>query len=232
MFESVNGEFMTSLQHCILRASAGTGKTFALSNRFLALLFLGAEPESILATTFTRKAAGEVMDRVMLRLAKAATSDEEARLLAEQLGLPRGKVDRGRCLAVLVMVCKSLHRLSIATIDSFMARMARGFRLELGLPASPQMTGEDEPKVLQLRMAAIEAVLAEDDPQVLVDLLRRLHHDATQRSIASALDDIVGELYEVYRQAPEADLWNRLPIPQRVAFTQRSGAMAGATGGT
>ena len=34
-----------------------------LTNRFLALLHQGVEPERILATTFTRKAAGEILDR-------------------------------------------------------------------------------------------------------------------------------------------------------------------------
>ncbi len=204
---------MSQLEHVILRASAGTGKTFALSNRFIALLFLGVKPESILATTFTRKAAGEVLDRVMLRLARGASDEAQAAQLQHELGFKYLAVDRGRCLAVLTQVCKALHRLSISTIDSFMAGVARSFHHELGLPNHPTMVGEDDPKVQRLRMDAIEALLAEDDPDVLVDLLRRLHHDAAQRSVSRALDVIVSELYEVYRQAPEAALWERLPVP-------------------
>ena len=204
---------MTPLDHGILRASAGTGKTFALSNRFLSLLFLGASPETILATTFTRKAAGEVLDRVLLRLARAAASDLGATELREALNLKQITVDRGRCLALLTQVCRSLHRLSIATLDSFMARMARSFRHELGLPSNPRMVGQDDPKVLRLRMQAIEAVLAEDEPTVLVDLLRRLHHDTAQRSVSQALDTMVAELYEVYRAAPNPAQWNQLPVP-------------------
>ena len=42
----------------VIRASAGTGKTFALSNRYLKLLASGVECQSILATTFTKKGAG------------------------------------------------------------------------------------------------------------------------------------------------------------------------------
>jgi len=37
-------------------ASAGSGKTFALSVRYISLLFMGESPSSILAATFTNKA--------------------------------------------------------------------------------------------------------------------------------------------------------------------------------
>jgi superfamily I DNA/RNA helicase len=57
------------LAHQLIRASAGTGKTYQLSNRFLTLLVGGVPLDQILATTFTRKAAGEILERVMLRLA-------------------------------------------------------------------------------------------------------------------------------------------------------------------
>ena len=65
--------------HVIIRASAGTGKTFQLSNRYLQLVLTGHSPERILATTFTRKAAGEILDRILLRLATAAEGPDEAR---------------------------------------------------------------------------------------------------------------------------------------------------------
>ena len=48
--------------HRVIRASAGSGKTHQLTNRYLALLAAGVRPENILATTFTRKAAGEILD--------------------------------------------------------------------------------------------------------------------------------------------------------------------------
>lgn len=56
----------------LVRASAGTGKTYQLTARLLKLLIQGAAPEAILATTFTRKAAGEILHRVLLSLARAA----------------------------------------------------------------------------------------------------------------------------------------------------------------
>src|SRR6478752_2262707 len=66
--------------HAVYEASAGSGKTHQLTNRYLRLLLAGLRvealgekdnpftPERILATTFTRKAAGEIRARVIQRL--------------------------------------------------------------------------------------------------------------------------------------------------------------------
>ena len=69
----------------VVRASAGSGKTFKLSERYLKLILLGEKVDSILATTFTRKAAGEIQDRILLRLGRGANSLEGARELYDQL---------------------------------------------------------------------------------------------------------------------------------------------------
>jgi len=68
-------EFEGQFPNEVIRASAGTGKTFELSNRYLRLLASGVDCSSILATTFTRKGAGEILDRIMQRLSAAALSD-------------------------------------------------------------------------------------------------------------------------------------------------------------
>ena len=47
-----------------LEASAGSGKTFALSVRYIALLLRGNHPNKILALTFTNKAASEMLQRI------------------------------------------------------------------------------------------------------------------------------------------------------------------------
>ena len=55
-----------------ISASAGTGKTYQLASRYIALLVLGAAPEEIIALTFTRKAAGEFRNRILHALAEGA----------------------------------------------------------------------------------------------------------------------------------------------------------------
>ncbi len=58
-------------------ASAGTGKTWLLVTRIIRLLLADTEPGSILALTFTRKAAAEMQMRLQERLYQMATADDE-----------------------------------------------------------------------------------------------------------------------------------------------------------
>ena len=75
---SRDGMGRLAIKHEMVRASAGTGKTTSLSKRYVRLLAMGAKPESIVALTFTRKAAGEFFDRIAELLATASTDPEAA----------------------------------------------------------------------------------------------------------------------------------------------------------
>jgi len=189
--------------HLILRAAAGTGKTYQLTTRYVSLLERDVEPDQILATTFTRKAAGEILSRVLARLAEDAFQDR-------------------RRLPQLQRLCRSLHRVAISTLDSFFARIASCFRLELDLAPETLITHDADPIVQELRLDAVDAVLADEDVGVLITLMRRLHHDHARQSVARALAGTVASLETTYRQAPDPALWNRLEFEdQRINEDRR-----------
>ena len=56
----------------VLEASAGTGKTRVLVDRYVNLLSHGVDPANILAITFTRKAAAEMRGRILSEIVKRA----------------------------------------------------------------------------------------------------------------------------------------------------------------
>jgi ATP-dependent exoDNAse (exonuclease V) beta subunit len=112
----------------LILASAGTGKTYQLSNRIIGLIARGVAPEQIVALTFTRKAAAEFADRVLTRLAAAASNPAAAEHLRAELGVAEADFAE-----LLERVVRALPRTVFGTIDSFFAKVVRGFQYELGL---------------------------------------------------------------------------------------------------
>jgi ATP-dependent exoDNAse (exonuclease V) beta subunit len=184
-----------------VRASAGTGKTFRISSRIVGLLAHGARPDEILASTFTRKAAGEILDRVLLRLARAALDDEAAEELAAHAAFESDAdalIDRQDALDLLERLVRDLHRADVGTLDALFVRMARSYCLELGLP--PVWTIADQPTAERLRSEAIQDVLARGDAGTLVELVRASSRGETTRRVHDRLVDQVDELHGVFRQ--------------------------------
>lgn len=202
------------LPHQVVRASAGAGKTYQLTTRYLDLLVRREPPQCILATTFTRKAAGEVLARVLGRLAAACADKDHQKQLAIALNMPG--LSREDCLAMLRSLTDSLNRLAVGTIDGFFNRAARAMAMDLGLPPDPRLIDEGSPLAQQMRFDAIQAVLGEqadndDGLATLIEMLRRLHHDTAQRSVTDAIDQIVKDLGDAYRSYPDRLLWEQLP---------------------
>jgi|GEM_PF-3268889 len=152
-----------TLTHDIIRANAGTGKTFQLTNRFLALVLRGHSPDTILATTFTRKAASEIRERVFRRLLEAMNSPESALTLGQHLGIQ--KLTVAQCESALLSLLASQHRLRIGTIDALFMEIARLFFLESGLPARWEISSvaDDRGALTEALLSTLEELGSEDD---------------------------------------------------------------------
>ncbi|TVS07775.1 MAG: hypothetical protein EA423_03305 [Phycisphaerales bacterium] len=198
-------------------ASAGTGKTYALATRYLALLARGAAPESILASTFTRKAAGEILERIVQRLAKAALDDRARaqldRDIREQFreGSAPAPLTSERCAAMLRGLLGSLDRLSVSTIDALFVKMAGAFQLELGLPPGWRLIDPFEEK--EFVEDAAGETLRLIDPQEMFALIEMLHggdarrdvHEALMRTIESAHNLLLNSEEAAWDFPPETD---------------------------
>ncbi len=196
-------------ENVVIRASAGTGKTFQLTNRFIGLVSAGEPLDTILATTFTRKAAGEILDRVLFRLAEASLDDGKLAQLAEHVG--DASLDRARCLAILRGMVHGLHRIRVSTLDSFFIQVARSFSLELGLLPGWQIV--DVPVDRRMRDEAIRAVLEKESTGDVVSLMKMLTKGEASRSISGQIADLVNALYSDYLEAPP-EAWEKLVRPK------------------
>jgi ATP-dependent helicase/nuclease subunit A len=94
-----------------LEASAGTGKTRVLVDRYLNLLKAGVDPVHILAVTFTRKAATEMRERILSSLRTAAERGEIPAVRWRELRDRTGDI-------------------AVSTIDAFCLSLLREFPLE------------------------------------------------------------------------------------------------------
>ena len=195
-----------ALSHRSILASAGSGKTHQLASRYLRLLWMGADPSSILASTFTRAAAGEIRDRVLSWLAAAVDDEQKREELRVAIAAPALAPED--VVTMLRRLTRRLHRLQIRTLDSFFAAIVRTFAIELQVPIAAQLVEDDRAQAL--RSEAIRLMLDERQPQALIDLLRRLTRGASERGVTETIDRAVADAFELFREAPFA-AWEHVP---------------------
>ena len=163
-------------RHLSVSAGAGSGKTRVLVQRFIHILehHPGIDLSSIVAITFTRKAAAEMLKRVMdaveVRL-QDAISDE--RMLDVQMW---------------ARIRQHISSARISTIDSFCSQIVREYPLEANVPHT--LTPLPKSKAVMMRKECIEDALVHflnaEHPQS--ELIRRMFHAHHHSTITKALE--------------------------------------------
>lgn len=169
-------------------ASAGSGKTFNLVVRYLSLLFMGEDPKSIVALTFTNKAANEMMERVTLTLQHLKERGELAQI-SHVSGLSEEEILEQRD-DVLRRFLRS--DVQISTIDAFFGTVLRKFALNAGImPTYKTTQNHHEVKLMERFLHEIE-VSHQSDALVRLSLLsdKRL----------SDLFGLLGGLYSKHKE--------------------------------
>lgn len=113
-----------------LEASAGSGKTFALVVRFVALILLGHDTSKILALTFTKKAANEMKNRLINVFCELEHKESELNELCNILDCSKEEIIAKRDSFITTFLRSELK---ISTFDSFFTMILRQFSLNLGL---------------------------------------------------------------------------------------------------
>lgn len=210
----------------VLTASAGTGKTHQLSTRYLKLLFQqGDAPqvERILATTFTRKAAGEIFDRIVGRLVGSLTQAHGLVSLADSVDRP--ELDRAECLRCLQDLTRQLHRVRILTLDAFFAELALNFSLDLALPAHWQIADDSQAK--RIRDQAIGRMLVELGGHAATKLVHQLAKGELKRDVDTLLDQAIQSLFDIFRAASDFgdSAWNWIKTIRPISETEHQALM-------
>jgi ATP-dependent helicase/nuclease subunit A len=159
-------------QDVVLEASAGTGKTRVLVDRYVRLIQEGIDPRHILAVTFTRKAAAEMRDRALLELGRRA---ERGELAAEIWQGLRARVSD----------------IQISTIDAFCFGLLREFPLEADVDPAFEIADETEMarfanEALDLTFRAARGLIVDDETVRL--LFARVKGPVLRDALSTLLD--------------------------------------------
>jgi ATP-dependent exoDNAse (exonuclease V) beta subunit len=207
----------------VIRASAGSGKTFQLAMSFIRILLAGElagepqNPSAILATTFTRAAAGEILDRVLRLVAEAMLSQERRDFLSSQLGHPLSVAHCGRLLSALTA---HVDRLAISTMDAFFGQIAKAFSSDLGF--APDWTMAVNEAEADLLRRTLHALLNATDHRSLGAALWTFRRGVVS-SMLDALRDLAPE-FSAAKQDGEVVAEFTEPAPRRWSGAEITGA--------
>ncbi|GAA7098595.1 RecB-like helicase [Helicobacter pylori] len=194
----------TKRQCMALKASAGSGKTFALSVRFLALLFKGANPSEILTLTFTKKATAEMKERILdyLKiLQKENLEDEKEKEKSQNILKELEEKYRLNPSFVQNSAQKIYQRflnteIRISTIDAFFQSILRKFCWFVGLSANFEVNEDTKAHQQQLNASFLSALDNKQLEELSVFITQCLSYDSyTSDSILERLRFLKNKLY-------------------------------------
>lgn len=178
-----------------VEACAGAGKTWMLVSRILRALLDGAAPHEILAITFTKKAAGEMRQRLnewLQGFAQATPEQLERELVMRGIG-PQAAQELREPLRNLYQTLLAQGRpVQIRTFHSWFAALLRNAPLSLldmlGLPAAYELLEDDAQAVAQVWRPFHARLLRESE--ALVDyraVVATYGRYQTERALEAAL---------------------------------------------
>ena len=197
----------------LIKASAGTGKTYALATRVIRQMLIDrVDPRTIVALTFSRAAAQEIYTKILMRLCAAATdaagAEREWRTLLEDFRknrvpdaaaklawiegkrIPHTAADFRRLLRALV---ETQHLGAIATLDSFILRIVKNFPMEMGFQNAIEVL--DEMGESEAVEEAVRVLLAKPDGagEAIAQAFLRAKDGAFSRTCLSAIGTILNK---------------------------------------
>lgn len=185
-----------------LKASAGSGKTFALSVRFLALLFKGANPSEILTLTFTKKATAEMKERILdylkiLQKENLENEKEKSQNILKELE-EKYRLDPSFVQNSAPKIYQRFlnAEIRISTIDAFFQSILRKFCWFVGLSMNFEVNEDTKAHQQQLNEGFLSALNSGQLEELSVFIAQCLSYDSyTSDSILEWLRFLKNKLY-------------------------------------
>jgi len=194
-------------------ASAGSGKTYNLTNRFIALLE-NVTPDKIYALTFTRKASGEFFEKILSKLCVASVSDSRALQLAEELKKITKRSDyktfytKEYFLDKLNLIIKFMPKLSLGTIDAFCAKLLFASAKELSFYGELEVL--DEYSAMLQEENSLDKAFKYCDKESAIEFaqaFKQASFGVEEKKLFSLLSDFIDRTKNTYFKAPDLNVW-------------------------
>ena len=204
----------------VVEACAGAGKTWLLVSRIVRALLDGAEPSQILAITFTRKAAGEMRERLQGLLRQLALAPHEERvkeLKFRGLDEARAQALAPQLTAVYERSLSTGQTVQVSTIHGWFSRLLRAAPLDtlsqLGLPPQLKLLSEDEvdpwPTLWGRLLKRIDG-----DEATLREAFVRLMRSERRHNLEAWLQSALANRLEISLADAHGRLWASVPSAQ------------------
>lgn len=151
----------------IMKASAGSGKTYTLARKYISLLLENPDRfayRHILAVTFTNKATDEMKNRILKELHTLATdpagSDYHDFFVPKRI--PTDKDLQTKARAVLSDMLHDYSAFAVSTIDRFFQQTLKAFSREIGQFASYQVELDKDSLVAESVDRILDSLTEED----------------------------------------------------------------------
>ena len=198
----------------IMKASAGSGKTYNLAKKYISLLLVNKDRYAyrhILAVTFTNKATDEMKNRILKELHTLATDISHSKYLKDlkkELGMSENDIS-AKAEMVLHEILHDYSAFAVSTIDRFFQQTLKAFSREIGRFASYQVELDKKSLVAESVDRLLDS-LTEDDGSLLSWLT----------------DNVLEQIEQGGRYSMDANLLEmavRLKSPQRQEAMERAG---------
>jgi ATP-dependent helicase/nuclease subunit A len=172
--------------NCWVMASAGSGKTKVLVDRFVLLLLAGVFPQEILCLTFTDKAAKEMEERISKKLEELAVASQADLIIKLENILGKtpslAQCKKAQILFAEIIDCE--HPIKIQTFHSFCKAILQLFPLEAKVPIHFEIIETQQERVIFENIWQ-EVLQDKQNHRLLADILAKTNSHTLQKILNS-----------------------------------------------
>ena len=209
----------------VLKASAGSGKTFNLAKTYIWLLLGNEDPHAyrhILAVTFTNKATDEMKSRILRELHRLSTDPGKSKYAGEfipSLFASESELKK-KAENVLFAILHDYSAFAISTIDRFFQQTLKAFSREIGQFSSYQVE-LDKKSLVRESVDRILDSLTEDNKPLLAWLSDSMMEQLEEGKRIDLADNLT-KMAERLKSDEHREITERYGIDDNVAYSKEN----------